>query len=162
MRWSALSLMLLSISLSGCGSVMSEAVLKKVDRGLTLDIVRAKPDAYAGRGVLWGGIILASENMEDSTEIEVLETELFSDDTPQSESQSLSKGRFIIKAEKFLDTAVFKPAKRVTVAGVVKGARTGKIGKMDYTYPVVTPMELKLFDPQPKVYIGVTPMFAPY
>lgn len=152
----------LGAALAGCGSVMSEGALKKVDRGLTLDIVRAKPDAYAGRNVLWGGIILVSENMEDSTEIEVLETELFSDDTPQSESQSLSKGRFIIKAEKFLDTAVFKPAKRVTVAGVVKGARTGKIGKMDYTYPVVTPMELKLFDPQPKIYFNVNPMYAPY
>ena len=162
MRWLAFLFILFSTVLAGCGSVMSEVALKKVDRGLTLDIVRAKPDAYAGRNVLWGGIIVASENMEDSTEIEVLETELFYDDTPQSESQSLSKGRFIIKAEKFLDTAVFKPAKRVTVAGVVKGAQTRKIGKMDYIYPIVMPMELKLFDPQPKIYIGVTPMFAPY
>ncbi len=162
MRWLALLLIVLAAALSGCGSVMSEGVLKKVDRGLTLDIVHAKPDAYTGRNVLWGGIIISSENMEDFTEIEVLETGLFSDDTPESESQSVSKGRFLIKAEKYLDTAVFKPAKRVTVAGVLKGALTKKIGKMDYIYPVVAPLELKLFDPQPKVYFNVNPMYAPY
>ncbi len=159
----ALLLIALSAALAGCGSVISRGALKEVDRGIALDVVRAKPDAYAGRKVLWGGIIISADNLEDSTEIEVLETELFPDDTPRSESEGESKGRFIIKTEKYLDPAVWKPNKRVTTAGIVKGARTKKIGKMDYLYPLVTPIELKLFDPPPHIYqIGIMPLYAPY
>lgn len=146
MRKIALIAVLLLVA--GCASVISKDVLREVDRNITITMVQADPGAYKGKKVIWGGTILKSENLEKVTEIEVLESELSFDDRP---ADGKSRGRFIIEAERFLDTEVYKPGKRITVAGVIKGIKVKKIGKMDYRYPVVTPIEMRLFEPPPKV-----------
>lgn len=148
MRLAALTLSASLLLLTGCGSVISEAILKETDRAVTLDMVQASPEAYKGRNVLWGGVIVRSENLEQATEVEVLETKLSWSDIP---ADNESRGRFIIEAKRFLDTAVFSEGKRITVAGTVKGVDTRKIGKMDYPYPIISPREIKLFEPPPKV-----------
>ena len=130
--------------LTGCGSVISKAVLKETDRSIVLEMVQGNPELYRGRKVLWGGVIIRSENLESSTEIEVLETGLSWNDMP---SENESRGRFLIEAMRYLDTALFKEGRMITVAGTVKGVETRKIGKMDYPYPVITPVEIRLFDP---------------
>lgn len=132
--------------LAGC-SVISKDVLKDIDRSATLDLVQAKPDAFTGRKVIWGGTILKTDNLENTTEIEVLESKLTYDDTSEN---GRSRGRFIIEATGFLDPNVYKPSKRITVAGAVKGASARKIGKMDYTYPVVIPVEMKVYEYVPQ------------
>lgn len=137
-----------ALIISGC-SVLSKGTLKQVDPDISLDIVEANPDRYVGKKVLWGGIILKTENLEDVTQIEVLETELSFDESPRD---GASRGRFIVESKRYLDANVYKENKRITVAGTIKGYETRKIGKMDYRYPVVTPIEMKLFDyvPQPQ------------
>ncbi|MBI5343820.1 MAG: Slp family lipoprotein, partial [Deltaproteobacteria bacterium] len=79
-------------------------------------------------------------------------------------SEAKSTGRFIIEAQRFLDTAVYKEGKRITVAGIVKETRVKKIGKMDYSYPVIRPLEIKLSEPSPPpgAYNDISPMFRPW
>lgn len=134
----------------GCAPVISKAVLKEADRQLTVDIVQSGKGAYAGKKILWGGVILSSENLEKTTELEALETGLDWGLHPNPEDGVISKGRFIVEVEGYLETAVFKPGRKITIAGVVKGVVSKKIGGMDYTYPVITPVEMKLAEPQPK------------
>jgi outer membrane lipoprotein len=138
-----LALLACALLLSACGSVISRELALEADRGATIASVQAAPDAYRGRTVVWGGIIVSSENLEATTEIEVLETELTADDRPRDYA---SRGRFLVEATGFLDSAVFRPGKRMTVAGEVKGITVRKIGRMDYPYPVITPIEIKLFE----------------
>lgn len=135
----------LMLVFAGC-SVISKEVRTQVDRSVTVEMVRAAPEDFRGTGVLWGGRILESTNLEDSTEIEVLELALAVDDTPKEDSPS--GGRFIVRAPGFLDTSIFEPDRFVTVAGVVEGSETRKIGRMDYVYPIVKPLELKLSKPE--------------
>ncbi|MBI5826915.1 MAG: Slp/YeaY family lipoprotein [Deltaproteobacteria bacterium] len=137
-RLLAISAALLLVA--GC-SVISKEARKDVDRDITVDMVQSNPELYRGRKVLWGGVIMSSENLEHSTVIEVLETELNMDDRPADGS---SRGRFLIESPKFLDTDIFKAHARVTVAGTIKRVEVRKIGRMDYAYPVVTPMEISL------------------
>lgn len=162
MRIKTFILIIALFALTGCGSVISKELLRDIDRSVTLEEVQASPDAYKGRKVVWGGTIISSENLESATEITVLESALSWDDTP---ADGQSRGRFIIEAKKYLDTAIFKEGKRVTVAGIVKGIEVRKIGKMDYRYPVITPLEIKLYEPPPKTtYMDTLPpyWYSPY
>lgn len=150
--------------LSGCASIMSSNVLKEVDRGLTLELVQAKPEAFKDKRVLWGGLIVSTTNLETVTEIEVLETALAYNDVP---TDGKSRGRFIVRVSGFLDAAVYKEGKGLTVAGVVQGVSVRKIGKMDYAYPVITPIELKVSEPYTEDYnynspYGYGPYYGPY
>lgn len=136
-----------ALSLSGCASVISENVLKGVKKDITLEMVQSSPERFAGDKVVWGGIILSSENLEDSTIIEVFQTRLDSSHRPTNTVEG-GGGRFLVKRPGYLDTFIHRPNKMLTVAGVIKGVEIKKIGKMDYPYPVITPIEMHVFEPQ--------------
>ncbi|MCL4873647.1 Slp/YeaY family lipoprotein [bacterium] len=145
--------------LAGC-SVMPRGVLKAVDRDITLDQVQANPDRYLGSNVLWGGIILGAENLEDVTEIEVLETKLGFDERP---ANGTSRGRFIIRARGFLDTNIYSKDKRITVAGTVRAVERRRIGRMEYPYPVLEPIEVRISDPVEDRYVYQDPfLYGPF
>lgn len=131
--------------IAGCGSVISTGVLKQLDRTVAISTVQAEPALYKGRKVLWGGVIISSENRVDSTLIEVLATPLTTRDLPAGAEQG-SSGRFLVEAPGFLDTVIYSPEKGITVAGTVKGVTTKKIGQMSYPYPVIEPIEIHLLD----------------
>jgi outer membrane lipoprotein len=135
------------LTLIGCGSVISRNVLKDVNRTVTLPMVQADPVSYTGTRVLWGGVIISSENREDTTIIEVLETRLTTRDLPAGVGkEGGSAGRFLIESPGFLDTVIYSPEKGLTVAGTIKGIVREKIGEMDYPYPVISPLEIHLID----------------
>ncbi len=133
-----------ALVISGCTSIISSNVLKGVDKGITLELVQANPEAFKAKHVLWGGLIIKTTNLERVSEIEVLETPLAYNDVP---TEGKSRGRFIVRVNGFIDAAVYKAGEGLTVAGVVAGSSVRKIGKMDYAYPVVTPIELKVVEP---------------
>ncbi len=141
-------LILAAIALAGC-SVLSKSVMEGADRDITADAVQTNPEAFIGKKVVWGGLVLNSENLEKVTEIEVLETELSFDERPKDGS---SRGRFIIQSPGYLDTTIYSKGKKITVAGTVKGVERRKIGKMDYPYPIISPIEVKAFEPLPEYY----------
>jgi outer membrane lipoprotein len=57
----------------------------------------------------------------------------------------LSRGRFIVKSPQFLDPALYKKGKRLTVAGQVIGKETRALGETEYTYPVVMAKEVHIW-----------------
>jgi len=148
--------------IAGC-SVFPKSITSDVNRNLTLEQVQANPAQYAGQKVLWGGIILNTENLEKHTQIEVLESELSFDERPYNGE---SRGRFLIQSPGYLDTNIFAKNKRVSVVGTVKGTQTGMIGKMDYQYPVVEPLDIRVFEPRPArgeyEYPYYPHMYGPY
>jgi outer membrane lipoprotein len=157
-----ITLIALLLIMSGCGSVISKGLLKEVNRDLTIEAVQSAAEQHLGQRVLWGGVIITSENLAGATEVEVLETPLSWLDTPTDPVDGGSGGRFIIKAEKYLDIAIFSEGRLITVAGAVKGVVTRKIGMMDYRYPVITPIELKLFDPYKESEYRYDPWADPF
>ncbi|GMR05263.1 MAG: hypothetical protein BMS9Abin24_063 [Thermodesulfobacteriota bacterium] len=155
-------LLMAALFLSGCGSVISKGALMSVDRNITVDRVQKEPERYIETKVLWGGVIISTQNMEKTTDIEVLETDLDFNDLPEFDYSS-SRGRFIIRAHRYLDPTVYKEGKGVTVAGKVEGISVRKIGKMDYAYPIVRPIEIKLSEELPKDFYAGYPMWGyPY
>jgi len=154
-------LILASVALAGCGSVISAKVAETADRSVEIRMVQAAPASFKGTTVLWGGVILSTSNLESSTEIEVLETALSYNDVPDGEE---SRGRFIIRNPGYLDAEVFKTGKLVTVAGTVEGVEKRKIGRMEYPYPVVRAIEIKLSTPPGEIEHDYFPWwpYSPY
>lgn len=156
-----LLLILLALLGGGCASVISPDVLKKVEPDITPADVRADPQRYRGRMVLWAGIIVSVEYLKEHTLIEVLHTGLTATHRPNLDVDS-SQGRFLIEAQGFIDRMVYSPKRGITVAGTIKGVRAKRLGKMSYTYPVVSPVELILVDPPQELYPAPPPWWYYY
>ena len=121
--------------ISGCATIPQELQNIPVDKEITLLKVKTSPEKYIGKTVLWGGKIIRCENKKNFTLLEVIQIPL--DFWARPITDTASEGRFLVKASKFIDCAVYSKDKFITVAGVLKGFKEGKIGEMPYKYPII-------------------------
>ena len=94
------NLLIILLLLSGCASGPS-LDSDTVDHSLTPAGVAAEPEISRGRQVLWGGVIVRTTNLADSSQLEVLAYPLDAQERPQPESASL--GRFIVDKAGYLE-----------------------------------------------------------
>jgi outer membrane lipoprotein len=94
--------------------------------------------------VIWGGSIIQTLNTKEGTEVLVLETPLGYEERP--EARKYSQGRFMAKTPKYLDPEVYRPGRRVTVAGEIIGKEARPLGNTEYIYPVVMIKEIRLWE----------------
>jgi outer membrane lipoprotein len=151
-------LCLLVLLVAGCGPVISQNVLKDVDRDLPFQEIQRDPDNFKGKTILLGGRIIETAPLPDKTRMMVLQSPLDFRNKPFADSGS--EGRFIVEAAGFLDPAVYAPGRQVTVAGIIDGKEVLPLGEINYTYPIVVSRELYLwpFDDAfyfPQFYIGI-------
>ena len=153
----SLSFIIILTTLYGCTSAISPQIKQGIDKNLRFGLVQERPDAFIGKKVLWGGVILSTENNEDSSTIEVLQTSLDFTDRPKDIDRS--KGRFLIEQNGFIDSAVYSQGKKITVAGEIIGTRKKNIDKLKYQYVVIKPLEMHLWK---KIENPVAPFYPPY
>jgi outer membrane lipoprotein len=130
----------------GCAHTVSESVRQQAGPPVPFPQLRADPDAYVGRTVIFGGDILSTRNVEQKTFIEILQKPLDRSETPQVTDQS--GGRFMALCDGYLDPAVYAEGRQITVAGRVIGTHTGKVGEIEYVYPLLACLETHLL-PRP-------------
>ena len=133
----------------GCAYPISENLRQEAQKNLSFSMVLQDPMAYKGAIVIWGGKIIKTLNRKHGTEILVLQTPLNWRERPEGEESS--RGRFIAKSPGYLDAAVYRAGRKVTVAGEVSGKETLPVGEIEYTYPVVIIREIHLW-PKEKAY----------
>jgi len=134
----------LTAFLAGCASSPNfDTTL--VDRSLTPSSVTAEPAISLGKTAIWGGTILDTRNLKDSTQIEVLAYPLNASQRPLQESKPL--GRFIILQKGYIEPATYAQGRQLTVIGTINKQQVGKIGKSQYTYPVIRAEKLHLWEP---------------
>ncbi|MBW1918361.1 MAG: Slp family lipoprotein [Deltaproteobacteria bacterium] len=134
---------------AGCAPVFSQAMLDQVDRDLSFTAVAADPETYLGKTVLWGGVINQTRPKEGKTELEIVQKNLDRRHRPEDGDTSL--GRFLVEYAGFLDPAIYKAGREITVVGEVKGSEVRKLGETDYRYPLIAALSLHLW-PQPIPY----------
>ncbi|MBU1209330.1 MAG: Slp family lipoprotein [Proteobacteria bacterium] len=123
---------------------ISKEVLHRVDKTLTFRDIQKDPGAYAGKTVLWGGVIIETSNRQQETLIKVRQTELDFQQKPTNLDRSL--GRFLIRQAGFLDPAIYKEGREITVAGEVTGKEVLPLGNSQYAYPVLWAKEIHLWE----------------
>lgn len=136
-----------AVLLSGCASVVPATIRTAAPGNVQVAEVRAQPAQYKDAMIRWGGSIVSTRNERDHTVLEIVARDLDSDGRPLAEDRSL--GRFLLKTQGFLDPAVYKPERDVTVRGRVEGVVEQSIGEYRYTYPVVRADDIYLWKPRP-------------
>lgn len=56
-----------------------------------------------------------------------------------------SEGRYLVVVDRFLDPAIYRSGRDITVAGEVRGSEVRRLGEIDYRYPVIAASELYLW-----------------
>ena len=154
-RW-FLSLLILFVI--GCAPVISQEVLREVDKELPFQAVLRNPDKFKGKTILLGGKIIETTPLPGKTRITVLQYPLGSRNKPSVDAGS--EGRFIVETPGFLDPVVYSAGRQVTVAGIIAGKEVQPLGEISYAYPLVTIRELYLWPvdealQSPQFYIGI-------
>jgi outer membrane lipoprotein len=132
---------------SGC-SVVSRDVRTSADPNVSFVSLKQNPAAHTGKTVILGGYILETRNKADQTRLMILQAPLDLVDEPKS--RDLSRGRFIVIHDGFLDPAVYEKDRKITVAGRVAGSEKIRINEHDYILPLIRAVEIHLWqDPRP-------------
>ncbi len=96
-----------------------------------------------GESVLWGGVVITSSNLKDSTQVEILAYPLNSNQRPNRDQKPL--GRFLAVHAGYLETTDYASGRLITIRGTLSDNRTGRVGEAEYTYPVVNITQLHLW-----------------
>ena len=135
-----------------------------VNAGITPRLA-SDDSAQQGAEVLWGGVIVNSNNLAESTQIEVLAYPL--DDRQRPNTNRGPIGRFLAVAPGYLETADYAQGRLITIRGQVQESMVGKIGGANYTYPVIDIIDSQLWKQddyaqplQPRVHFGIGVMIG--
>lgn len=152
-----LMLVLASVILSACATPAFKNVSSAV--AVVPSDVQQSPDRDIGAEVVWGGRILAIENREQSTEVEVIAYPLDRDQQPLPEASTV--GRFILILPGFAEPLDYPVGRHLSVHGIVSGTRQGQVDQHDYLFPLLRAREVTVWpwgfmlDKKPRVHIGV-------
>lgn len=125
----------LVLSLAACSTNIPKEISQPLEGSPDVGEVRANADAFKSQKVRWGGLILGTENRQDTSRLTVVAFPLRGDGEPRSSDQST--GRFIAIVDNFLEPTVYKRDREITVTGRVLKTETIKVGDFAYEYPVV-------------------------
>jgi outer membrane lipoprotein len=114
-----------------------------VDRSFKSTDALTQQQTGIGKRVLWGGVIVRSENLPQSTELEVLGYS--QDRSHRPDTESAPQNRFLIAQPGYLETKDYAPGRTVTVVGTLQQIRDGKVDRFAYQFPVVAAEQLHLW-----------------
>ena len=142
----------------GCATTKKEPDAGAAYEEIAFSEILKSPETYKGKIVRLGGLIVTTENREKETVLEVLEKPLSRRGRPKGEK--VSGGRFMVVFEEFLDQAIYRRNRAVTVVGEVVGAKIGTIGEASYTYPLLSGRDIHLWEEGgyfygPRMHIGI-------
>ncbi len=152
----------LVILLNACTPVISPQLMDRVDRNLTYSFLASQPDEFKGKIVLLGGTIVQAVPRPKETEIEVVQKQVSSSGEPYLTDKS--EGRYLVIVDRFLDPAIYRSGRDITVAGEVQGSVLRRLGEIDYRYPAIAALEIYLWkEPfSPQAYPYPYPFGYPY
>lgn len=140
---------------TGCAPVISKNLREQVEKEISFKQVISNPDAYQGKMVIWGGVIIAAKNTKEGTLIEILQKPTDAQGRPKDVDRS--DGRFLALYDRYLDAAIYAQGREVTVAGEIKGKRILPMGEIQYTYPMILAKEIHLWPARTRERIYMHP-----
>lgn len=140
----------LLLLVGGCAHVLSRDALLDVDPTVDFAQVKANPDAYKGKTLLLGGLIIDTRLSREGTTLEVLRYTLDRWGEPQVADEV--GGRFLARTGRFLDPELYKAGLFVTLTGSVEGVETRPLQNYNYVYPVFRIKEAYVWSRRPPPY----------
>lgn len=107
---------------------------------------------FKNASVRWGGVILAVENEQNFSLLQVLYYPLNYYGRPKLNQPQ--QGRFVIKSNEFLDPAVYAKDSELTVAGSLIGDTERTIGNKKLRLPLISVSQIHLWPKFENNYYG--------
>lgn len=148
---------LILVLFTSCAHVISQEYRESAVQDVPFREILQNPHAYIGKTFILGGMIAKTRNIQEGTEIEVVQNPL--DRFGYLIDRDVSEGRFLVITQKQLDPLIFKEGRYITVAGILIGSRTRPLGNIEFDYPLFEARELHLW--KNRVYYGPYP-YGPY
>jgi outer membrane lipoprotein len=140
---------------AGCAAQSPDLIRNPSFKTPPVADVRARPEAYQGVKVRWGGEVIAVENRAKESWVEVLSRPLESGGRPREGERQ--QGRILVQVGRFLDPEEYGKGRAFTVTGRLVGSVQRKIGGYPYLYPLVKADAIHLWPPRRE-----TPVRPPY
>jgi outer membrane lipoprotein len=134
-----------ALLLQGCTYAISPEFSRKADKTITFEMLQVDPDAYKGRLMILGGIIVQTTAIKQGTLIEIEQKRL--DYWGKPERMKRTGGKFLAFHSGYLDPWVYSPGRDITVAGEVQGIQVPALGNKQFDYPIILTKEIKLWEP---------------
>lgn len=153
----------LSLILSACSSTIPEQLRIADEQALvSYADVKLDPTAKQAATARWGGVIAKVENQKEYTVLEVVNLELAYSAKPIAANES--QGRFKVFYKGLLDPVIYQKGKSVTAVGVIAEPESGKIGELEYQFPVLMATGIYLWKDTPQVNVRVRqdPLMSPF
>jgi outer membrane lipoprotein len=153
MRW--LLILILATSLHGCSS---QPVRPIAERLITPQQASSMRPADIKSLVQWGGVIIESRNLRETTEIQILAYPLDENGRPDTDADSI--GRFIAQKPGYLEGMEYRPGREVTASGKVSAIRQGRVAERDPSFPILLSDDITLWPKhkprsRPRIRFGV-------
>lgn len=142
-------ILILLILIASCAPFPKE-VTQDVTEDITFAEVLKTPDAFKGRTVIWGGVIVETLPRADETLVIVRQTAL--DLSKQPKDLDKSEGRFLVRYKGFLDPAIYAKDRELTIVGTISGRDERAVGEYRYRYPVLDARALRLWEKRDPYY----------
>ncbi len=104
-------------------------------------------EGHEGQRVVWGGRIVAIENLPDATELTIVSYPLDRGDRPKLRSEP--GVRFILVEPGFLEPVQFAPGRYLTVRGTIEGLDQRAVGEYVRDHPVLQSEHIHLWPADP-------------
>ncbi len=125
-------------------SLIPLEIEKQVDSTLSFTQVKETPRTHLGKVLVLGGEVLDATRLKEHTRLTILQLPTGRNHAPTMD-RTMSQGRFLAFQTEFLDPATVPSGTRITIVGKISGATTELLDEMDYTYPTVTILFLKVW-----------------
>jgi outer membrane lipoprotein len=120
--------------LTACMHPISEEAREQVVPQTTFAMVSENPSAFLDQQLLLGGVIVAAENIDEGTVLEIIEWRLNRWGEPAYLGDEVR--RFLVKSKQSLDPTIYEPGVLVTLAGVVLGQETRLLDSLGESVPL--------------------------
>lgn len=130
--------------ITGCAPSVFREYASQIREPVTLTQARVNPARYKGEMVIWGGKIVKTANKQDGTYFEILQLPLSYDARPREGDQT--EGRFVAVYPGFLDPAVYRENRLLTVAGRIQGTEMITIGEVKHWVPLIKAEKIHLWE----------------
>jgi outer membrane lipoprotein len=144
-----------------CAPVLQEHLLRDGIFNVSLPDLKQNPVANKGRLYILGGIIVNTKIVKNGSLLEAIYVPVTS--KGYLKGLGISNGRFLAlyRGKELLDPLIFREKREITLAGEFIGTRKGKIGDMDYTYPLFEIKEIHLWAEAREVEYYPYPYYMP-
>lgn len=95
--------------------------------------VAAAPERYHDAAVVWGGKIIAVDNLAQTTDVQIVAYPLDRNQRPDTRAPSI--GRFVLAVPGYAEAMDYPPGRWLSVRGRVVGSEVRRIQERDVVHP---------------------------